>query len=214
MTFTSIKSFSEIAEKYDGFILDQYGVMHNGSESLPGSVECIQQLASMGKKLIILSNTSSPSSTALDKLPKLGFDPDNFVGAVTSGEEAARYIKETYGGGKDVKKAIWFTWDKPAIPLAFLSKCGNVEGTTNVEEADFVITHGSEVLRDEDSSENVPLGAFMDDGDFSVIDPVLELCLARKLPMVCANPDLIVKLPGDVTASMPGENLYTYCIPT
>ena len=86
MTFTTISSFAEIASRYDGFILDQYGVMHNGSHSLPGSVECVEKLAEMGKKLIILSNTSSPSETALKKLPKLGFNPDCFVGAVTSGE--------------------------------------------------------------------------------------------------------------------------------
>lgn len=210
MTFTPINSFSEIVDKYDGFILDQYGVMHNGSESLPGSAECVEQLASMGKKLIILSNTSSPSTTALNKLPDLGFDPDNFVGAVTSGEEAARFIKETYGSNeKDVKKAIWFSWAKPDVPKAFLAKCGHVEGTTNVEEADFVITHGSDVLRSKDGKGNVSLGEFMSEGDFSVIDPVLEKCIARKLPMVCANPDLICKLPGDVTACMPGKSRLT-----
>ena len=212
MAFTTIKSFAEISHRYDGFILDQFGVMHNGSRSLPGSEECVEKLVAMGKKLIILSNTSSPSSSCMDKLPKLGFNRDQFVGAVTSGEEASGYIHGTYGGGKVPKKAIWFTWDgdEPEIPLAFLSKCGNVEGTTNIQEADFIIAHGSNVLRStkDGSSDNVVtlgLGSYMDDGDFSLIDPVLEECLSRRLPMVCANPDLIVKLPGDVTANMPGK---------
>ena len=206
MAFITIKSFAEISHRYDGFILDQFGVMHNGSRSLPGSEECVKKLVAMGKKLIILSNTSSPASSCLEKLPKLGFDRDQFVGAVTSGEEASGYIRGTYGGGKVPKKAIWFTWDEPDVPLAFISKCGNVEGTTNVQEADFIIAHGSNVLRSaKDGSDNVTLGSYMDDGDFSLIDPVLEECLSRRLPMVCANPDLIVKLPGDVTANMPGK---------
>jgi len=220
MTFTTIKSFAEIVSQYDGFILDQFGVMHNGSESLPGSVECVKKLASMGKKLIILSNTSSPSQTALNKLPKLGFDPDLFIGAVTSGEEAGRYIKETYGtcsrASSDghgrgrvplVKKAIWFTWADPAVPMAFLSKCGNVQSTTNVDDADFVIAHGCNVVKAADGTgnDNILLGDFMKSADFTVIDPILEQCRRRGLPMVCANPDLIVKLPGDITAHMPGE---------
>lgn len=206
MTFTTISSFAEIASRYDGFILDQYGVMHNGSHSLPGSVECVEKLTEMGKKLIILSNTSSPSETALKKLPKLGFNPDCFVGAVTSGEEAGRHIRETYGSTKDgdaVKKCIWFTWADPAVPKAFISKCGNVEPTTNIDEADFVITHGCDVLRSADGNDNVSLGDYMKGGDFTVIDSVLEKCIKKGLPMVCANPDLICKLPGDVTANMP-----------
>ena len=215
MAFNIIKSFEEIASKYDGFILDQFGVMHNGSESLPGSVECLRRLAAMGKKLIILSNTSSPSETALAKLPKLGFDPDCFVGAVTSGEEAGLFIKETYGSGNGdnaTKKAIWFTWENPTVPVAFLSKCGNIEATTKVEEADFIITHGCEVLRSKDgsASTNVSLGSFMDREDFSIIDPILEKCSQRGIPMVCANPDLIMKKPGNVVAHMPGKIAQKY----
>ena len=205
MAFTSIESFSEIAHKYDGFILDQYGVMHNGSESLPGSVACIEKLASMGKKLIILSNTSSPSEMALKKLPKFGFDKHDFIGAVTSGEEAAAYIKSKYGATSSKKKAIFFAWEKKDISMAFLKKCGNIEATTNVAEADFVITLGCDVLHDSSGSGTKSLGSYMHEGDFSVIDPILEQSLERDLPIVCANPDLIAKLAGGVTANMPGQ---------
>lgn len=206
MTFTIIKSFSEIVSKFDGFILDQFGVMHNGSSCLPGSTECVKQLASMGKKLIILSNTSSPSETAMKKLPKLGFDPNLFVGVVTSGEEASRYIRDTYGNDpQNVKKALWFTWEEPEVPLAFLSKCGHIEPTIHIDEADFVITHGCKVIKGREENENISLGSYMETADFTVVRPLLERCAKRGLPMVCANPDLIVKLPGDVTAHMPGE---------
>jgi len=206
MAFTIIKSFSQLAPKFDAFILDQFGVMHNGSSSLPGSTECIKQLASMGKKLIILSNTSSPSETAMKNLLKLGFDSNLFVGIVTSGEEASRYIRETYGTDpRSVKKALWLTWDEPEVPLAFLSKCGNIEPTVNVDEADFIIAHGCRVIRGQVESENLSLGSYMENEDFSVLGPLLKRCVERDLPMVCANPDLVVKLAGDVTAHMPGE---------
>mmetsp|Transcript_538 Transcript_538/g.941 ORF Transcript_538/g.941 Transcript_538/m.941 type:complete len:310 (+) Transcript_538:91-1020(+) len=211
MAFTIIKSFSEIASKFDGFILDQFGVMHNGTSCLPGSTECVKQLAARGKKLIILSNTSSPSETAMNKLPKLGFDPYLFVGVVTSGEEASRYIRHAYGNDpQNVKKALWFTWEEPEVPLAFLSKCGHIDPTVHVEEADFVITHGCKVVRGREENENISLGSYMETADLSVISPILEQCAKRGLPMVCANPDLVVKLPGDVTAHMPGKIALLY----
>mmetsp|Transcript_14131 Transcript_14131/g.20576 ORF Transcript_14131/g.20576 Transcript_14131/m.20576 type:complete len:322 (+) Transcript_14131:60-1025(+) len=220
MTFTTIKSFAEIAHRYDGFILDQFGVMHNGAHNLPGSIQCIHELAkNMNKKLIILSNTSSPSKNALSKLPRMGFDPSLFIGAVTSGEEAGRFIKETYGGGDsengnetavNSKKALMFTWDNLENSDIFLEKCGNVRTTSKVDEADFVIAHGSNIIRGSSSSDSLSLGSFMDDCDFTAIDPILNKCREQNLPMVCANPDLIVKLAGDKTAYMPGNIAQRY----
>jgi len=212
----------ELAHRYDGFILDQFGVMHNGKESLPGAVECVQTLSSsLGKKLIILSNTSSPSEAALAKLPKLGFDPKCFVGAVTSGEEASRFIRERYGGDTNdtnnpKRKAILLTWADELSSRKFLKKCGNIEATVNYDEADLVIAHGSQVMRgqketstsDEKISEcscsDISLGSFMDSGDLSFIEPILEKCKEHNLEMVCANPDFVVKAGGSF-AHMPGK---------
>ena len=113
--FTVHKSFEEIAGKYDAFILDQFGVMHNGQNALEGARGCVNQLKSSGKSLIILSNTSARSSTAISKLPKFGFDPSDFVGAVTSGEESSKYIMRQYGKVAEARnrpsRAVWFTWD-------------------------------------------------------------------------------------------------------
>ena len=209
--FTCHKSFAEIASRYDGFILDQFGVMHNGKESLPGAASCVEKLFADGKKLIILSNTSSPSETALSKLPKMGFDRACIEGAVTSGEEAGRHIREKYGSkdGDDStkKKALWFTWAKePVSPLPFLEKCGDIEVTNDPEEADFVIAHGAGVIWDNFNTHSMySLGSFSDDGNMSRILPVLEKCNERGLPMVCANPDFIMVRPDGSTGHMPGK---------
>ena len=85
--FTTHESFSrDLISRYDAFILDQFGVLHNGAEPLEGALECVSELKKAGKKLIILSNTSSPSEAALKKLVRLGFGSSNFIGAVTSGK--------------------------------------------------------------------------------------------------------------------------------
>ena len=210
-------SMEEILGQYDGFILDQFGVLHNGKHGLEGAPECVQYLHEMGKKLIILSNSSSPSAAALKKLPKLGYDASHFVGAVTSGEETIKYVAETYPG----KKAIFFTWDTKTANTQkdFLKRCGDIQVTGNVGDADFLLLHGVQVMREStnttssgdsnDDSDNVhetSLGEYMETGDMAaVIDPILKECAERNLPMVCANPDFTVMLADGKAAYMPGK---------
>eukprot|EP00985_Skeletonema_marinoi_P009232 scaffold4265_cov146-Skeletonema_marinoi.AAC.3 len=59
-TTTSISSLSsqEILDQYDTFLLDMWGVMHNGSEPYEGVLEAVKELKRVGKKMIILSNSS------------------------------------------------------------------------------------------------------------------------------------------------------------
>jgi ribonucleotide monophosphatase NagD (HAD superfamily) len=201
---------------YDHFILDQFGVLHNGQNALDGAIELCDYLYRKKKQLIILSNTSAPASKALQKLPQFGFDSNHFVDAVTSGEEASRYIRETYGsgGGDDSTKVIFITWDAykddnprlTALPEAFIEQCGtNVEIATSVDEADLLLLHGSEVWYRGPNAESMSIQSFIDHGQFHDIDPILEDCAARGLPAVCANPDIIVQTPaGDGVSYMPG----------
>lgn len=197
----------DLMDRYDGFILDQFGVLHNGSTALPGAVEAVTELHKNGKKLVILSNSSSLEANTISKLPKLGFDPEMFVGAVTSGQEAAKFLKANYQG----KKALFLTWKTPKTPspAVFIEACGDITVTNNPEEADFVLLHGCEVLRgpgiDGEASEQ-SLGGFHQTGDMStVIDPLLQQCIQRQLPLVCANPDYIMVRPDHTQAHMPGK---------
>jgi len=214
-------------DRYDAFILDQFGVMHNGLNGLDGAAALVEHLAQKKKKLIILSNTSAPAAKALERLPNFGFASVHFVDAVTSGEEASRYILQEYGNTDRPQKALMFTWDTTiannprltAPPEAFLEQCGNVQVATSVEDADFLLLHGSEVWyqgRDHDegsdeSSKVVSLLPYIEEGDFTNVDPILKACLEAGLPAVCANPDFIVQMPsGDGVAYMPGKIAQRY----
>jgi HAD superfamily hydrolase (TIGR01450 family) len=206
-------SFEEIADRYDGFILDQFGVMHDGSMGLDGAPECISALAAQGKKMVILSNTSAGSDATMAKLPKLGFDQKSIAGgAVTSGEEASEYLSSHKGG-----KMMWITWmtkAKVPPPLDFVRRCGSQWTlTTNADEADILVVQGSEVLRGpgpDGQAEEISLGSFSQTGDMSIIDSILKKCKARNIPMVCANPDFIVILPDGNTGHMPGKMAKSY----
>jgi len=213
VAFALHSSFLEIANRYDGFILDQYGVLHNGVSPLPGAIDTLEKLHALNKKLIILSNTSSPAKSAIAKLAKLGFDPKWFQGgAVTSGEESSRYIERTYGSSEKPLKAIWFTYAgsiSTPPPLDFIEKCGNIEMATSIEEADLVIAHGGEIWY-HGPEQNQPLGSFMRDGSVDVVGPILAACCKRKLPFVCANPDFVVRQSGGSFSYMPGTLAQLY----
>lgn len=199
----------EISSQYEGFILDQFGVLHNGREALPGAIEAIQALIAQKKKLVILSNTSSPAKSALAKLEKMGFAPEWFeAGAVTSGEEASAYIAKTYGNNpQQPKKAVWLTYAGSEFsppPFDFIDRCGTIEIAKSVEEADFVIAHGIEIWYQGESS-HVSLGDYMSTGSFDVVGPILEQCQKRDLPLICANPDFVVRMADNSIAHMPGK---------
>ena len=82
--------------------------------------------------------------------------------------------------------------------------------TADIDDADLIIVHGSEVWYRGTDAPQEPLGTFIEDGDFSLVDPLLERCLQRNLPMVCANPDLVVVTPTGGTAYMPGKIALRY----
>jgi len=228
-------SFAEIVDLYDAFILDQFGVLHNGVEALEGAIELVSHLHAQNKKLIILSNTSAPAQKALAKLPTLGFAAEHFVDAVTSGEEASRYIRKRYSSSNDhddhdrdddstiprtTTKALFWTWDaiKPnnprltAPPQAFLDQCGaNVQVTAEIGDADLLLLHGSEVWYRGTDVAQEPLGTFIETGDFAAgVDPLLQRCVERRLPMICANPDFQVVTPTGGAAYMPGKIAQRY----
>lgn len=193
----------------------KYLVIHNGFEALHGSKECIQTLVNKNKKLAILSNTSSPSHVAKKKLSKFGLNENMFQGGlVSSGEECAKFIRNS----PQLKKALWFTWNESEKqnPMQFLNHCEEdrdmIEIVDSADDADFLLLHGSEVLRKcrELSSPTSDDGGVVDlnflfNEDYTIIDDLLDQAMQRSLPMVCANPDLIVGLPDGKVGNMPGK---------
>lgn len=204
-------TLATVSEEYDGFILDQFGVLHNGVTALPGAVEAVKQLYEQGKKMVILSNTSAPSAKALERLPKYGFEQNWFLGAVTSGEEASRFLRAQPAP----KRIMFLTWDDrnpenprlTAPPYAFIDQCGDgIEIVGKVDEANWLLLHGSEVWHRGPDQPPVPLEGFITDGDLTrVVDPLLQECAKKGIKMVCANPDDVVVTPDGGEAFMPGK---------
>jgi ribonucleotide monophosphatase NagD (HAD superfamily) len=59
--------------RYDGFLLDQWGVLHNGVEVLPGVLDALQALQRAAKTVIILSNSGRRAAANQANISTYGF---------------------------------------------------------------------------------------------------------------------------------------------
>lgn len=172
--FTKTKfcaGISDISDTYMGFIIDQWGVLHDGEKPYEGVIECLQQLKNRGKHIIILSNSGERAEPNKARLKKLGITPSLYDEILTSGEMSWQGMSEqNQGFFKDLGKSCYL-----------ISRGGDtsiVEGLDiklqeNVEDADFLIISGA------DSPEKT----------LEHYEPILKAAVRKRLTALCANPD-------------------------
>ena len=101
----TIKGLADIMNQYDVFILDQWGVMHNGKKGYIQAIKCVEKLYQEKKEIIIISNSSKRKESTIKKLSKLRFDPENFMEIITSGEMIWQSLNnKSYDFIKNLKK--------------------------------------------------------------------------------------------------------------
>lgn len=163
---------SALAEIHAGFIIDQWGVLHDGVRPYPGAVECLQRLRAGEKRVVILSNSGRCEADNISLMESMGFERGLFTRLISAGEDAREAIAARAGEfhGRLGRRCYAFTQDDDREVLDGLP----VDIVDQVDAADFLI-----VLR-------------MDSGRRSLADYEAELRagIARGLPMICANPDL------------------------
>ena len=71
---------------YDGFILDLWGVVHDGVKLYPKARQTIVRLRERGKRIVMLSNAPRRAALAAAGLTRLGIEPELYDGVMTSGE--------------------------------------------------------------------------------------------------------------------------------
>ena len=93
-----LNHLSDIYKNYDTFIIDLWGVIHNGVMLNPKAIEAVEQLAKNSKKIVFLSNAPRPSSKVVDFLLKMKMDRKYLSNVMTSGEAAMHAInKKRFG---------------------------------------------------------------------------------------------------------------------
>jgi len=165
---------SALAERYDAFIIDLWGVMHDGLKAYPQAIEALRELRRAGKRSVMLSNAPRRAAVIAARNAEMGL-PENLPDhLLSSGEDAWQHLK--------TRPDAWYqALGRRCYHLGPSRDHGMREGldldfVATLGEADFILNTG--ILHDHDQVETYR--AFLDEG------------LARRLPMICANPDLIV----------------------
>lgn len=171
-----LNGFSAIASEYDGFVLDLWGVIHDGVTAFPHAVDTLTRLRDMGKRTLLLSNVPRPNDAVQTMMRRMGIEDALYTDIMTSGEAVRRSLISP--------PDLWWTQlgtrmyhlgperDRPVydgLPIAVVARPA---------DADFVLNTGPDDHRNPSE-----LGEFEAD---------LRECAAHGLKMICANPDLVV----------------------
>ncbi|MGJ4930692.1 TIGR01459 family HAD-type hydrolase [Bradyrhizobium sp. HKCCYLS2038] len=147
---------------------DIWGVVHNGLESFPEACEALHRFRSQGGTVILITNAPRPADSVQRQLRKLGVPDEVYSAIVSSGDLTRHYVADHPGSkvfwlGPERDNSIYRGLDVTLSPL---------------EDASYIICTG---LYD-DETETAE--------DYR---PMLLQALARKLPLICANPDIVVE---------------------
>lgn len=171
---TTISGLELLHKNYDIFILDQWGVMHDGQKGYKNAIDCVKKLKELNKKLIIISNSSKRNESTILRLPKLGFDSSNFVEVMTSGEMIWQsLINENYKQTKNLGKKCFNIYDETNEDgKKYLRGLEKFDFVDNVKDADFIL-------------------ACTPFANKKVVDfiPLLNTAKNKNLLFICANPD-------------------------
>ena len=157
---------SDIYKNYDTFVIDLWGVIHNGMTLNPKAIEAIKQLKNNNKKIVFLSNAPRPSSKVINFLLKMNMDRKFLSNVVTSGEAAMHAINKNQFG------QTFYHLGPPRDTSVFEKVKDN---KTDLEKCDFILCTGLF-----DDYEN----------DHEYYKNFLKKYITKTL--VCTNPDLIV----------------------
>lgn len=170
----ALDGLSAIAGRYAGFIVDLWGVIHNGVAPFPAAVDCLQRLRAAGGRVLILSNAPRRVDSVVGRLREMGLPDACWDGVMSSGEATWQALHDRAD-----------PWHARLGPRCYhlgperdasVREVPGLEIVDRIDRADFILNTGTY------------------DFDETVADhhPVLAEGAERGLPMVCANPDLVV----------------------
>ena len=169
----TIAGLREIAGAYDVYLLDLWGVLHNGVSAFPAAIAALRELKAAGKHIGILSNGPRRASAVAERSAELGITPDLYDVIHSSGEETWLALSGGDGWAAVLgRRGLAIVPPKDRSLLTGL----DLDWTGDPAAADFALLSGTD--RPEETV-----------ADY---EPLLQQLRARDLPLICANPDLVV----------------------
>ncbi|MER9684170.1 TIGR01459 family HAD-type hydrolase [Mesorhizobium sp. M0184] len=171
-----IEGIGAIIERYRAVVLDLWGVVHDGKVAFPHAITTLKTLRNKNVDICLLSNSPRRACQVAKHLESMGIGPLQYNYIVTSGELVYKALESASDGWHRALGTRYFHIGPPEL-------AGLLRGLDRFEvfsprDADFILATGGSIQPPEE------------------VTPLLKECALRKLPMVCANPDLVV-LVGD-----------------
>ena len=180
-----IAGVATLATHYDGFLLDQWGVLHDGVHALPGALDCLAALRTADKKIVILSNSGRTGDENGVLMQRFGIDRQSYDALITAGDDARHAFRTRPDAFYRALGSRCVVVARPA-DVSLVESFG-LEAVARVEAADFVLVLSLDSPRCSVRS----------------YEPMLREACGRGLPMVCANPD-ITRVTPDAILEAPG----------
>ena len=125
----------ELAAVFDYFVLDVWGVLHDGEAPYPEAIAGLAALKRCGKRVLLLSNTPSTALVLREELSALGFPPDTYEEILTSGQVTREMI------GKQENQGQSYYYIGPPEQSCLLAGLG-YRSKTRLEEVGFLLVTG------------------------------------------------------------------------
>jgi HAD superfamily hydrolase (TIGR01459 family) len=177
-----IAGLEMIHRNYDAFLVDAWGVLHDGVQCYSGVMDCLQHLIRLPKPVIVLSNAARREHAIGVELARLGISTDMYHSVVSSGELCWQTLNSESLTMELGELAYYFGPERSRSLCEGLS----FQWVDTPGQADFVLNTGA------------PFG---NPADAAILIPQLEPMLEKDLPMICANPDQVAVRGGELGIS-------------
>ena len=168
---TSLQFAERLSELVDGvevILSDIWGVVHNGLEAFPDACQALHTFRERGGTVILITNAPRPANSVQRQLRKLGVADEIYDAIVSSGDLTRHFVGDHPG-----KKMFWLGPERDSSIYRGLDAV-----IAPLEQADYIVCTG---LFDDETESAEDYRAMM-----------LQ-ARERKLPLVCANPDIVVE---------------------
>lgn len=166
-----IKSLREITEDYDVFIIDLWGVIHDGIHIFPSALNVLKELKQAHKYVYLMTNNSQTTQENILKLIDMGLAPSLYTELISAGQKCIEMFL-------NVKFLPQIPRPLKAVVLEYGLICSwtdlvQVQRVEAFDQADFIL--GFHILEN-----NI---------EMTIYEPLLKEALKNNLPFLCANPD-------------------------
>ncbi|MFV0473972.1 MAG: TIGR01459 family HAD-type hydrolase [Pikeienuella sp.] len=168
-------SLESISARYDAVLCDVWGCYHNGVAPLPGAVAALRAFRAKGGIVTLLTNAPRPEDAVRRQLAAMSAPEDTWDAIASSGGAARDALRRGEWGAK-----VYHIGSSDQRDEAFFA--GAAVERVRLEEAESIVCTG---LRDDRTETPADYESLLTEGAL------------RHLPMLCANPDLVVDVGGE-----------------